>query len=332
MTPKTTQTRTVDREKLKKQLIAFGKKKGHVTYDELHELLPPDLIDPEELGEWEKTLVDEGVQVLSREEAKDAAKPKLATRKVMPKRDEEGEDEPSRTNDPVRMYLRKMGSVSLLTREGEVEIAKRIEQGEMRVLDVALASPVAVPFILDMYDRIRRGQMRVKDVLNISNPAENGPGMPPGAEIPSINQEAAMDNLHKQVEKIRRHQKEVDKLKGILVADRKVLGPDGNPLPPGAPAPLSVVPAANSPANSPAPLDDAAREVHLKGLDEHRKSILEAIQDMKLGRKPIDGIVGELSMLVERVSRAERDLIQCERRAGMDLKELRKLFKDVRLS
>ncbi len=321
-----TQTRTVDREKLKKQLIAFGKKKGHVTYDELHELLPPDLIDPEELGEWEKTLVEEGVQVLSREEAKDAAKPKLATRKVMPKRDEEGEDEPSRTNDPVRMYLRKMGSVSLLTREGEVEIAKRIEQGEMRVLDIALASPVAVPFILDMYDRIRRGQMRVKDVLNISNPAENGPGMPPGAEIPAINQEAAMDNLHKQVEKIRRHQKEVDKLKGILITDRKVGGPDG------APAMPAIMPVVSPAANAPAPLDDKTRELTLKTLEEHRKSILEAIQDMKLGRKPIDGIVGELTMLVERVSRAERDLIQCERRAGMDLKELRKLFKDVRLS
>jgi len=324
-----TQTRTVDREKLKKQLIAFGKKKGHVTYDELHELLPPDLIDPEELGEWEKTLVEEGVQVLSKEDAKDAAKPKLATRKVMPKRDEEGEDEPSRTNDPVRMYLRKMGSVSLLTREGEVEIAKRIEQGEMRVLDIALASPVAVPFILDMYDRIRRGQMRVKDVLNISNPAENGPGMPPGVEPPSINQEAAMENLHKQVEKIRRHQKEVDKLKGILLSDRKVGPAEGGLLGAApAPAPLAVVPAANAPA----PLDDKTRELHLKTLEEHRKAILEAIQDMKLGRKPIDGIVSELTMLVERVSRAERDLIQCERRAGMDLKELRKLFKDVRLS
>jgi RNA polymerase primary sigma factor len=315
MTPKT-QTRTVDREKLKKQLIAFGKKKGHVTYDELHELLPPDLIDPEELGEWEKTLVDEGVQVLSSAEAKDAQKPKLATRKVMPKRDEETEDEPSRTNDPVRMYLRKMGSVSLLTREGEVEIAKRIEQGEMRVLDIALASPVAVPYILDMYDRIRRGQMRVKDVLNISNPAENGPGMPPGAEIPAINQEAAMDNLHKQVEKIRRHQKEVDRIKVILNADRKAVVGEG--VPPAA--------------NAPAPLDDKTREVHVKTRDDHSKSILEAIQDMKLGRKPIDGIVTELTMLVERVSRAERDLIQCERRAGMDLKELRKLFKDVRLS
>ena len=316
-----TQTRIVDREKLKKQLIAFGKKKGHVTYDELHELLPPDLIDPEELGEWEKTLTDEGVQVLSREEAKDAVKPKLATRKVMPKRDEEGEDEPSRTNDPVRMYLRKMGSVSLLTREGEVEIAKRIEQGEMRVLDIALASPVSVPFILDMYDRIKRGQMRVKDVLNISNPAENGPGMPPGVEPPSINQEAAMENLHKQVEKIRRHAKEVDKLKGLLMIERKVPGVDG--------APVATVPPA---ANAPAPLDDKTRELTIKTLDEHKKSILEAIQDMKLGRRPIDGIVGELTMLVERVSRAERDLIQCERRAGMDLKELRKLFKDVRLS
>ena len=316
-----TQTRIVDREKLKKQLIAFGKKKGHVTYDELHELLPPDLIDPEELGEWEKTLTDEGVQVLSREEAKDAAKPKLATRKVMPKRDEEGDDEPSRTNDPVRMYLRKMGSVSLLTREGEVEIAKRIEQGEMRVLDIALASPVSVPFILDMYDRIKRGQMRVKDVLNISNPAENGPGMPPGVEPPSINQEAAMENLHKQVEKIRRHAKEVDKLKGLLQIERKVPGVDGAPV-------VAVPPAANAPA----PLDDKTRELTVKTLEEHKKSILEAIQDMKLGRRPIDGIVGELTMLVERVSRAERDLIQCERRAGMDLKELRKLFKDVRLS
>ncbi|MBA3548469.1 MAG: RNA polymerase sigma factor RpoD [Nannocystis sp.] len=339
-----TQTRTVDREKLKKQLIAFGKKKGHVTYDELHELLPPDLIDPEELGEWEKTLVEEGVQVLSREEAKDAVKPKLATRKVMPKRDEEGEDEPSRTNDPVRMYLRKMGSVSLLTREGEVEIAKRIEQGEMRVLDIALASPVAVPFILDMYDRIRRGQMRVKDVLNISNPAENGPGMPPGVEPPSINQEAAMENLHKQVEKIRRHQKEVDKLKGILLSDRKVgsLEPGGLLGGPSLAPPLAVaspldatadpITGVQPAANAPAPLDDKTRELHLKTLEEHRKAILEAIQDMKLGRKPIDGIVTELTMLVERVSRAERDLIQCERRAGMDLKELRKLFKDVRLS
>ncbi|MFZ6182525.1 RNA polymerase sigma factor RpoD [Nannocystis pusilla] len=314
MTP--SKTRTVDREKLKKQLIAFGKKKGHVTYDELHELLPPDLIDPEELSEWERTLQDEGVQVIAGEAAaKEAAKPKLATRKVMPKRDEDPEDEPSRTNDPVRMYLRKMGSVSLLTREGEVEIAKRIEQGEMRVLEIALASPVSVPYILEMFDRIKRGQIRAKDVLNISNPAEAGPGALPMSNDPTaLNQEAAMENLGKQVERIRRHQKELDRIKLILAVDTK----------------KAVVVAVNEPPTP--PLDDKTRETHAKAGEEHKRQILEAIQDMKLGRRPIDGIVGELTLLVERVARAEKDLIQCERRAGMDLKELRKLFKDVRLS
>ena len=295
------QSRTVDIEKLKRQLIAYGKKKGHVTYEELTELLPADLVDPKDLGEWEKTLVAEGVQVVAREDAKDAQKPKVATRKVMPRReDEEDEDEPARTNDPVRMYLRKMGSVSLLTREGEVEIAKRIEQGEMRVLDIALSSPVAVPYILEMYEQIKRGQVRIKDVVNVSNPAENGPGGPLAVtEAPPLNQEAALDNMHKQVEKIRRHQKELERIRATLAEEAQ---------------------------------SDEKRAVTEKSLDEHVRPIVESIHDMKLSRRPIDGIVEELSQLVERVTRAERDLMQCERRAGMDLKELKKLFKDVRLS
>ena len=299
MTSKST-SRTVDIEKLKRQLIAYGKKKGHVTYEELHELLPADLVDPKEIGEWEKTLVAEGVQVVAREDAKDAQKPKVATRKVMPRReDEEDEDEPARTNDPVRMYLRKMGSVSLLTREGEVEIAKRIEQGELRVLDIALSSPVAVPYILEMHEQIKRGQVRIKDVVNVSNPAESGPGGPLAvAEAPPLNQEAALDNMHKQVEKIRRHQKELERIRALLTEE----------------------------------IADDARVAHERSLEEHLRPIVEAIHDMKLSRRPIDGIVEELSQLVERVTRAERDLIQCERRAGMDLKELKKLFKDVRLS
>jgi RNA polymerase primary sigma factor len=300
MTSKTN-ARAVDIEKLKRQLIAFGKKKGHVTHEELAELLPADLVDPKELGEWEKTLVAEGVQVVAREDAKDAQKPKVATRKVMARReDDEEEDEPARTNDPVRMYLRKMGSVSLLTREGEVEIAKRIEQGELRVLDIALCSPVAVPYILEMHEQIRRGQIRIKDVVNVANPAETGPGGPMAvAEAPTLNQEAALDNLNKQVEKIRRHQKEIERIRGQVAEEG---------------------------------ISDEVRAAAERSTEEHRRPILEAIHDMKLSRRPIDGIVEELSQLVERVTRAERDLIQCERRAGMDLKELKKLFKDVRLS
>jgi RNA polymerase primary sigma factor len=294
-------SRSVDSEKLKKQLIAFGKKKGHITHDELKALLPPDLIDPSEMGKWEKMLVAEGVQIVSKEDAKNAAKARVATRKAMPKRFEDDDDEQARTNDPVRMYLRKMGSVSLLTREGEVEIAKRIEEGERKMLEIALLSPVAIPYIFDMYDRIKRGQLRIKDVVQISNPADNGP---PGAAndgIP-VNQEAAFENLQKQLEKIRRHQKEIEKNRELLadIGDKQ--------------------------------LSEQKQAKLLQQIDDHRRASVEAIHDMNLAKRPIDGIVEELTQLVERVSRAERDLAECERRAGMDLEELRKLFKDVRLS
>ncbi len=79
--------------------------------------------------------------------------------------EEEEDDGYSKTNDPVRMYLRKMGSVSLLTREGEVEIAKRIEDGERRVLQVVLDSPVAIEEILDLGDKLRKQKVRVKEVV-----------------------------------------------------------------------------------------------------------------------------------------------------------------------
>jgi RNA polymerase primary sigma factor len=283
-----------DQDKLKKQLIAFGKKKGHITFEQLNELLPPDLVDPNEIGDWQKMLVAEGVSVLSKEEAKKKAPKKRATRRPGAK---DKDEEPTRTNDPVRMYLRKMGSVSLLTREGEVEIAKRIEQGERRVLDIVLHSPVAVPFIYDMYDRLKRGQLRIKDVITIATPNE-APGAPKD-EAP-VNQEAAFENLQKQLEKIRRHQKDIEKLKASLDSDKK--------------------------------LSDQRRDTIHKQVADHRESTVEAIRDMSLARRPIEGMVEELTALVGRLKRAERDLKQCERRAGMDLPELRKLFKDVRLS
>ena len=302
MTNKTSQ-RNVDPEKLKKQLIAFGKKKGHITHEDLRELLPPDLIDPSEMGKWEKMLVDEGVHVLTKDEAKALGKPRAATRKVMPKRySDDDDDEQSRTNDPVRMYLRKMGSVSLLTREGEVEIAKRIEEGERRMLEVALQSPVAIPYIFEMYDRIKRAQVRIKDVIQITNPADNSGPSNQNQEQGPVNQEAAFENLQKQLEKIRRHQKEIEKIRDQLSATGEKRPPE--------PKRLKLVGA----------------------VEDHKRACADSIKEMNLAKRPVDGIVEELSQLVERVSRAERDLAECERRAGMDLKELRKLFKDVRLS
>src|SRR5207245_9494093 len=101
------------------------------------------------------------------------AAPPVAAKEVVEEEEEEKEDDKdddfdggySKTNDPVRMYLRKMGSVSLLTREGEVEIAKRIEEGERRVLQVVLNSSIAVEEILELGNKLRADKCRVKEVI-----------------------------------------------------------------------------------------------------------------------------------------------------------------------
>ncbi|RYG79142.1 RNA polymerase sigma factor RpoD, partial [bacterium] len=117
------------------QLVDAGKAKGYLTYDEVNDSLPADAVSDQ---------MDDVMSVLVAEDA---------------------DGNYQKSNDPVRLYLRKMGSVSLLTREGEVEIAKRIEQGEHSILHAILNSPVAVREIIDLGDKLRKHKIRVKDII-----------------------------------------------------------------------------------------------------------------------------------------------------------------------
>ena len=102
----------------------------------------------------------------TKKEAEAARTKTVAELKADKKKEDEEEDTSySRTSDPVRMYLRKMGSVSLLTREGEVEIAKRIEEGERQILQAVLNSNTAVGELIDICDRLKTQKARVKDVV-----------------------------------------------------------------------------------------------------------------------------------------------------------------------
>ncbi len=116
----------------------------------------------------------------------------------------------SKTNDPVRMYLRKMGSVSLLTREGEVEIAKRIEEGERRVLQVVLNSSIAVEEILELGNKLKQHKIRVKDVVRDVD-----------EEDAEFDEEWHADRVCKIIEKVRRYQRENEQL-AIELDDAKV--------------------------------------------------------------------------------------------------------------
>ena len=122
------------------QLIELGKKRGYVTYEEIQNHIAEDLIPNRRLGDIMAMFNDRDIEVVT-QASKDEDGAASSS---------EESEETSRSNDPVRVYLRKMGSVSLLSREGEIEIAKRIEAGEVTVTRIALTSPVGVEFICDM--------------------------------------------------------------------------------------------------------------------------------------------------------------------------------------
>src|SRR3954452_18723683 len=150
-----------------KDLLAMGRDKGFLTYDEVNDALPADIVSSDQIddvmsmfGDNDIAIVDEANKVKLPETKPPAepvhAKAEEETTEVggTPAPREEEDDAYSKSNDPVRMYLRKMGSVSLLTREGEVEIAKRIEDGEKEVLEAVLHSSIAIKEIIQIGERL----------------------------------------------------------------------------------------------------------------------------------------------------------------------------------
>ncbi|TLM67335.1 MAG: RNA polymerase sigma factor RpoD [Deltaproteobacteria bacterium] len=148
------------------QLMQLGKEKGFLTYDEVNDILPPDMISSEQLDDVMSMFGDMDIEVVDAEQ-----KISLPQERDSESLGEEGEEEAEfdadvmgRTSDPVRMYLREMGQVSLLTREGEVEIAKRIEEGEALVARVIVKTPIAFKEVINLGDRLGKGQISVAEI------------------------------------------------------------------------------------------------------------------------------------------------------------------------
>ncbi len=159
-----------------KKLIDAGKEKGYLTYSEVNDLIPHDVHSPEDLDDLLTTIGTQGIDVLEGP----AKLPSSALEKKFDQEIEAGEDVEldltpgalEKTNDPVRMYLREMGTVPLLTREGEVEIAKRIERGQMRVLKALSRSPIVIREILATGDDLKRGVRSIKEVVTVADEEE----------------------------------------------------------------------------------------------------------------------------------------------------------------
>ncbi|MGA2708518.1 MAG: RNA polymerase sigma factor RpoD [Steroidobacteraceae bacterium] len=171
--PQGTATQIADeRQSQLKLLIARGKEQGYLTYAEVNDHLPSEIVDPEQIEDIVNMINDMGIPVY--EKAPDAESLLLTDATAAP--DEEAVEEATaalanldaefgRTTDPVRMYMREMGTVELLTREGEIRIAKRIEEG-LEAVKIALGSyPGTYDLLLRHYETVKAGQMRLVDVI-----------------------------------------------------------------------------------------------------------------------------------------------------------------------
>lgn len=167
-----------------KKLIAKGKERGYVTYDELNEALPSDQLSSEQIEDALATLSDMGVNVIDADEAEE----------LLEAQGESAEgglsgvdtDELGRTDDPVRMYLREMGSVELLSREGEIAIAKRIETGREDMIGGICESPLTMRALVDWRNALVNGEILLRDIIDLEasmEPEEEAEALPEKTEI-----------------------------------------------------------------------------------------------------------------------------------------------------
>jgi RNA polymerase primary sigma factor len=304
-----------DRKEVK-DLLAAGREKGFLTYDEVNDALPADIVSSDQIDDVMSMFGDNDIELVDATKAAQSSeiKPTVAVEEERAEVDEDEKDEDDepggKSNDPVRLYLRKMGSVSLLTREGEVEIAKRIEDGEKEVLRALLACRVAVADILDIGNRLKTGKMRVRDV--IKDAPEESPSEEVEVEAEAVDdttegdearpQQLAASELNKieqickQIERIRKHAKDCEVLDAELTGKKK--------------------------------LTDVKRKELRQEVKELRTRMMEVLEEMRLNKKQVDRIVTNLKGLIERVEKSEMELRDLERRYGVPMDTLRELLRE----
>ena len=194
-----------------RQLISIGKEKGYLLYDEVNELLPAEITSSDELDDLFNTFGSAGIEVV------DSEKTYLQEKQF--DRTAEGSEEMEldltpgaldKTNDPVRMYLREMGTVPLLTREGEVEIARRIERGKLAVIKSISRTPTVAKMIIAMGDQLKAGTRTIRELVIFQDD-----------EITDERVDERAKEVLKQIDAIRKQRAIVQKLEEKLTRRRR---------------------------------------------------------------------------------------------------------------
>src|SRR5947208_9881214 len=158
-----------------KKMVARGKERGYLTYDELNAALPQDKVSSEQIEDTMTMLSELGINVVEGEESEDPAEAGAEAEDGESEARGNVDDDIGRTDDPVRMYLREMGSVELLSREGEIAIAKRIEAGREQMIGGICESPLTIKALVDWHSKIERGEILLREIIDLDATYGGGP-------------------------------------------------------------------------------------------------------------------------------------------------------------
>jgi len=260
-----------------KRLIDIGKDKGYITYEELNDDLPSDVISSDYIDDLMMMFEELDIMVID-----EASKEQFEKSKKLRKKQEKAVERESyradisdvgtRVSDPVKMYLKEMGCISLLTREGEVEIAKRIEAGETDAMDCLLRCAVGIEYIVELGEKLKQGEIKLKDVINDLDDEESHTQVGEKKET--------IISIIDQIETLRKE-------RGNLKKDLSKKG-------------LSA---------------QKAKKLAAK-LAENNKRIVELIGSFKLEKSQLDHMVERLRWLVAQLEQEEKCLEECMIAAG----------------
>jgi RNA polymerase primary sigma factor len=274
-----------------KKLIDLGKEKGYLTYDDVNDMLPAEVVSPDQIddvmsifGEMDIEVVDANQRVTLGGAGEELAEEEEEEKEI--DGDVDG-DVVGKTGDPVRMYLREMGTVSLLSREGEVEIAKKIEEGENRVINEVLSSPLALTYILDLGEKLAQHEIRVREIIK-----EEGEEDSEDFEDEEVHEKRLLD----QIGKIRRLTNDREKIKRQLDGKR---------------------------------VSAQRRRSLLDSVTKYSEKIINALIGLQLNRKQTEAIADGLKRAMERMQSLERRVREFEHRVGKPSAEILRLVADA---
>ena len=285
-----------------RKLIHRGKERGYITYDELNEALPQAQLSSEQIDEAMTTLADMGISVVDSDDVEEAPlsgelEHDLSAFKFDEQAEEEDEDISGRTDDPVRMYLREMGNVELLSREGEIAIAQRIESGKMTLIGSLCESPITYNAITEWQDKLASSQMLVRDIITFDSNAayedtvedfeEEIDGEEPEVKVPEID-DATRTRL-------------LEQLKNFLISQDQYM-------------------------------KAIASKLKAKELADIREKLIVSFEDIRMNPARVDDLLNLHASTIRPVNILERDIIGLAESSGVKREEYLKEYNGAHIN